>query len=69
MNDFMVAGGDDYQMSKSSNLLNSFGTLDEALISYVKEYGEIAILNANQINNLIILTEEDMLSDENKVNH
>ena len=69
MNDFMVAGGDDYQMSQSSNLLNSFGTLDEALISYVKEYGEIAILNANQINNLIILTEEDMLSDENKVNH
>lgn len=64
MNDFMVAGGDDYQMSQSSNLLNSFGTLDEALISYVKEYGEIAILNANQINNLIILTEEDMLSDE-----
>ena len=60
MNDFMVAGGDDYQMSKSSNLLTSFGTLDEALISYVKEYGEIAILNANQINNLIILTEEDM---------
>lgn len=69
MNDFMVAGGDDYQMSQSSNLLNSFGTLDEALISYVKEYGEIAILNANQINNLIILTKEDMLSDENKVNH
>ena len=69
MNDFMVAGGDDYQMSQSSNLLNSFGTLDEALISYVKEYGEIAILNENQINNLIILTEEDMLSDENKVNH
>lgn len=69
MNDFMVVGGDDYQMSQSSNLLNSFGTLDEALISYVKEYGEIAILNANQINNLIILTEEDMLSDENKVNH
>ncbi len=69
MNDFMAAGGDDYQMSQSSNLLNSFGTLDEALISYVKEYGEIAILNANQINNLIILTEEDMLSDENKVNH
>ena len=62
MNDFMVAGGDDYQMSQSSNLLNSFGTLDEALISYVKEYGEIAILNANQISNLIILTEEDMLS-------
>ena len=69
MNDFMVAGGDDYQMSQSSNLLNSFGTLDEALISYVKEYGEIAILNANHNNNLIILTEEDMLSDENKVNH
>ena len=69
MNDFMVAGGDDYQMSQSSNLLNSFGTLDEALISYVKEYGEIAILNANQINNLIILTKEDMLSDGNKVNH
>lgn len=45
MNDFMVAGGDDYQMSQSSNLLNSFGTLDEALISYVKEYGEIAILH------------------------
>lgn len=69
MNDFIVAGGDDYQMSQSSNLLNSFGTLDEALISYVKEYGEIAILNANQINNLIILTKEDMLSDGNKVNH
>ncbi|MFD2673438.1 choice-of-anchor I family protein [Marinicrinis sediminis] len=40
-NDFLAAGGDEYEMFTASPILNEYPALDEALITYIQERGEV----------------------------
>lgn len=58
-NDFMAVGGDDYTMLKDGKLLNEFPGLDEILISYIKELGEVNIgVEGRIVADEVIKTEE-----------
>jgi len=41
-NDFMAAGGDAYEMFKDYPIANDFASLEEAVIQYLEENGEVA---------------------------
>lgn len=59
-NDFMVAGGDGYTMLADFEVANEFGSMEDLLVDYLREIGDIDIQIQNRINVLEVVEPEEV---------
>jgi 5'-nucleotidase len=63
-NDFVVAGGDGYTMLADFEVANEFGSMEDVLIDYLKEIGDVTIQTQDRITILGAGEKETVVEDK-----
>lgn len=62
-NDFIAAGGDEYTLLVDKPIVNEFPALDEALIAYIQQMGEVDVQVEGRIE-VAVMQEEPVITPE-----